>query len=290
MRYQILTWLRSQRLVVVLVAFAFSGVTSPLVAAHLADIVAALGEDGDITVVAADPTWQTVLSSYFRNASQLALIVTAYVVAKSVALGPDPALRIHYLSKATRSGQVFLPRWAVAVAATSAGAVLGVAIAYYETAVLVSGADLSAAAPAMAVQVVGVVLLAGMAGCLGFLTNSPFVSTLLVALGVFAGGFLESLPTVGRWSPSRLATPDGLLAEDSLADYGPAALTATLILVGLLAAATLPRSRPGMPISTPASTDVVSDVSPAMAAVTRRDAQPVSGTAVLVGHDEGSTR
>ncbi len=240
MSLQLHRWTRSRRLLVLVAVFAFSGLTSPLFAAHLKELLTGLNSNG-IQVVVPDPTWDGLIASYFKNAAQLALLVACYVVGSMVALGADPAVRIHYLTRVQRPSQVLLPRLGTAAVLTLAGTLVGGLCALYETVLLVDGTDLGRAVLALVVQCVAVLLLSCIAGALAFRTNSPFVSTLVVSGAVFVFGLLDSSPAVRRWSPTTLAQPTQLLSgKVELADLLPGAL----VLVGLTALALVAAAAP----------------------------------------------
>lgn len=245
MKFQLRSWIRSRRALVLVVVFAFSGASAPLLAAHVVDIIASLGDD-TMVLEMADPTWQSLLTAYWDNASQLALLVTAYVAGAAVGLGSDPSRRIHYLTRTTRRGQIAVPRLLVAAAVATVAATGGSLIALYVTWAVTDGLQLGAVAGAGAVHVAAVVLVTVVAGSLGMITGSPFVSTLLTAGMVYGGSLAQTLPTVGEWSPTLLLTPGALLDGQDLGDLLRPALLLGVVTVLCLALATLPRSRPGL--------------------------------------------
>ena len=245
MKFQLRSWIRSRRALVLVVVFAFSGASAPLLAAHVAEIIASLGDE-TMVVEIADPTWQSLLTAYWDNASQLGLLVTAYVAGAAVGLGSDPSLRIHYLTRTTRRGQIAVPRLLVAAMVAGVAATVGFLIALYVTWAVTDGMQLGAVAGAGAVHVAAVVLVTVVAGSLGLITGSPFVSTLLTAGMVYGGSLAQALPTVGEWSPTLLLTPGALLDGQDPGDLLRPVLVLGAVTVLCLTFATLPSTRPGL--------------------------------------------
>ncbi|GAA6527771.1 hypothetical protein IDVR_35690 [Intrasporangium sp. DVR] len=236
-------WFRSQRFLVVLALFVFSGVTAPLLAANLADILASLDSDQGIAVVAADPTWESLLGAYFKNASQLVLLVVCFVVGSMVHLGPTPAHRIHYLTRVSRRGQLLLPRLLSSVLVVSLGAVCGAGVALYETTALVGDTQVRQALLALGVQSAGMILWAAVAGALAFATGSPFISALAISGSVLISELLGSVAAVRDWAPTRMLAPHSLLdAGGDLADYARPAAALVVLVVVVVTVAAIPRT------------------------------------------------
>jgi ABC-2 type transport system permease protein len=212
--FEIARWRRSQRLLIVVLVFLFSGMTSPLIAAYSPEIFQSLGASSDMQITVADPSWQDLIASYFKNSSQLALLLAGYVAAWGCALGADDRLRLFYTSRVRRSSEIFLPRLAVSGTVVLVGGLVGGGVALYETVALVEGTDVSLALGALAVQAVGITFFALYAGLIACWTNSPFISAIVVTALVFAGSFVQSLPDVADWSPTILVSPISMLNNE----------------------------------------------------------------------------
>lgn len=209
-RLELLRWVRSRRLAILVIVFVFSGITSPLSAFYTEQILAGLGDEG-VQVSVPDPTWQSLLLAYFQNASQLALLFAAYLAGWGCALGGDDRLRIFYLSRVRRPSQVFVPRLVVSGLVVLLAALVGASTSAYATWALMPDLDPRGTATALGVQVVGVVGVAVLAGAVAALVRSPLVATVLVFVAVLLGGVLGGSESVQRWSPTSLLSPAAVL-------------------------------------------------------------------------------
>ncbi|WP_017569541.1 hypothetical protein [Nocardiopsis halotolerans] len=252
-------WFRSQRLLLVVLVFVFSGITSPLIAAYSTEIFESLGGTSGLEIIADEPTWQDLLLSYFGNSSQIALLIACYLAAWGCALGSDDRLRIFYTSRVTRHSQIVGPRLLVSGSCVLAGALTGAAVALYETAVLAEDTEVADAALALGVQSLGLVAFALVAACLACWTNAPFLSAVSVAAVVIVSDMVGSVESFREWSPTVLVNPSGLLEGDGLADHArPAAVMAAVLVLAVGSVVLRPARRPLRPLadgSTSATTE-----------------------------------
>ena len=279
-------WFRSQRLLLVVLVFVFSGITSPLIAAYSAEIFESLGGTSGVEIIADDPTWHDLVLSYFGNSSQIALLIACYLTAWGCALGSDDRLRIYYTSRVTRYSQIVAPRLLVSGLCVLAGALTGALVALYETAVLIEDTEIATAATALAVQSAGIVAFALVAACLACWTNAPFLSAILIAAVVLVSGMLESVENVREWSPTTLTNPAGLLDGDDLADHWrPAAVMAVVLVLAVGSVVLRPARRPLLPADDGTGTGTTAPVPvPAVTVPGRRvDAPPEEAAAETDG-------
>lgn len=235
-----LRWLRTRRVIICLFVAAFVALSSPLLAYLLPDLLA-MSADSEIRIDAPDPTWVDLLNSYFKTSSQVGLLVLAFVAGSSLALGNDDRLQLFYRSRTHSGFRVFAPRVAVTVLVLTGITLAGAALALYETWALISEVDLDKAIVALGVSSFGLVAFILLAAILAGLTNSPFASTLILVAVTFAGSLV---PTDVEWSvfvPTRLLAPSGLLADESLRDYGFSAVVITALLAVSIGALLLRR-------------------------------------------------
>lgn len=248
-RFEIHRWVRSRRLLIVVAAFAFSGLTSPLVSAYAKEIFGAVSSADNVQITLATPTWQDAISSYLQNASQLALLFACYLAAWGCSLGGDARLRIFYRSRARRSSEIFGPRLVVSAVCVWLAAVVGAALALYETVVLFDDTVVSDAVTVLALQSVGLLAVCMLAACLAVITNAPALSAGVVYAVVLVGALLRGADAVTRWSPTVLVRPTGLLQDGQLSDFWrPLAVAAVLLAAAVTTVLVRPvRDLPGPP-------------------------------------------
>lgn len=248
-RFEVRRWLRSKRLLIVVAAFAFSGLTAPLVSAYAEEIFGSLTTADNVQVTLATPTWQDAISSYLQNSSQLALIFACYLAAWGCSLGGDARLRIFYRSRARRSSEIFGPRLVVSAACIWLATLVGAGLALYETIVLFGDTVVSRAVTVLAVQSAGLVAVSLLAACLAVATNAPALSAGVVYGVVLVADFVRGAEAVARWSPTVLVRPTELLEDGQLSDFWRPLAVAAVLLVGAVAAILVRRVRnlPGPP-------------------------------------------
>jgi ABC-2 type transport system permease protein len=231
-RFELYRWTRSRRLLLLVLVLVFSGVTSPLTAAYLPEILGALGGGASgVQVTVPEPTWQDLVSAYFKNSSQLALLFSCYLAAWGCSLGSDDRLRIYYLSRSRRAADAQGARLLLTTCTVAVAVVAGGAVALYSTLALTDGADLHRAVLALLVQAAGLLTFSVAAACLACAGVHTGLATAVVLGTTIVGSALDSIAGFRAWSPTVLLSPSDLLSGES-----PTAYTRPLaVMVGLLA-------------------------------------------------------
>ena len=235
-RLEWLRLIRTRRLVALVGVFAFFGMVGPLTARYLPEIIDRFG--GDIEVVVPDPSPVDGIAQFSSNAIQIGLLVAVVVAAGALALDAIPEMAVFLRTRVRSSARLLAPRLTVVFGAIAAAYLLGVAVAWYETAVLLGalpagglllGALLGVLYLAFAVAVVAV---AGSraGGVLGAVMVSLVVLLAMPVLGID--------DAVGRWLPSHLVgAQTALVAGGSAGDYLGSAVVTVVAITALVAAA-----------------------------------------------------
>lgn len=240
-RLEILRLKRTKRWLVLAGVFVVFGLTGPLTARYMEQLLDLAGGEMDgVTIEFPDPVPADGMVQYIGNAIQVGTLVAVIVAAGSLAFDAVPEMGVFLRTRVPSVSRILLPRLVVPFVAIAAGFVLGVLAAWYETAVLLGALD------------VGDVLLGTTLGILFF----AFVVAVVAAVAQWTRGLLATVMTslgvllalpiigiadvVGRWLPTRLggALAD-LVGEGAAGDYvGPAA-TAIVAIPVLLTIAML---------------------------------------------------
>ena len=234
-RLELLRLVRTRRLVVLLSVFAFFGLTGPMLARYMGELLERFG--GGVSVVVPDPVPADGITQYLSSASQIGVLVVLVVAAGALAFDAIPELAA-FLRARTSVPRLLLPRYGVTVLAACGAFTLGMLGAWYETQVLLG------ALPAGTV-LLGIVL---WWLYLGFAVAVVAVASALVrgllATVALSAGLLLVLPVLAvleplrRWLPSQLAgAPDALLRGAAAGDYATAVAATLVATAGLLAAA-----------------------------------------------------
>ena len=240
MRYELARWLRSKRLLVLFLAFAFSGTVVPLTTAYAQELIGRLPTAGGVQILVRQPSWMDAASSYVQNAAQLALLFACYLTAWASCLGPDQRLQFFYRTRARSRFKLFSPRLAVAAALVWLASLLGGGLALYNILVLFEDTDPSKVVTVILVQSCGFVMASLLAGLVATATNSPAVSALATYGVLLLADIFRGASWVHGVLPTALIRPTALLGNATLLDYvGP--IAAAVGLVAILAAVLLGR-------------------------------------------------
>jgi ABC-2 type transport system permease protein len=231
-----LEWLRlvrTHRLLAIVAGYVFFGLTGPLTARYLGQILGRLGTGG-IQVSFPPPQPADGMDQYIGNASQLGLLVVVLVAASALAFDARTEMAVFLRSRVAGVGAILLPAYVCNAAVAIGGLLAGTLAAWYETAVLLGplpvgrmllGAALGALFLAFAVALTA--FTAALAR--GTLAGAGGALLVLLLMAVLAG-----FGTVGRWLPTTLSGAVVALVRGAApGDYLPAAVV-TAAATGLL--------------------------------------------------------
>ena len=114
--------------------FAFFGLVGPLTARYLPQIIDRFG--GEIEVIVPDPVPADGIAQFSANAIQIGLLVAVVVAAAALTLDALPEMAVFLRTRVGSAARLLTPRVAVVGAAVAGAYLLGVALAWYETAIL----------------------------------------------------------------------------------------------------------------------------------------------------------
>ena len=234
-RLERLRLLRSRRLVVLLGVFTFFGLTGPMLARYMGELLERFG--GGVTVTVPEPVPADGITQYLANSSQIGVLVVLVVAAGALAFDATPELAA-FLRARTPVRRLLMPRYVLSVLAAGTAFTVGMLAAWYETQVLLGGLPVGAMLVGIGLSWLYLAFAVAVVAVASALTRSVLATVALSA------GLLIALPIVGvveplrRWLPSHLVgAPDALLRGAAAADYTMAALATAAATVGLLLAA-----------------------------------------------------
>ncbi|MBM2659146.1 hypothetical protein [Staphylococcus pseudoxylosus] len=213
-KLELLSWFRSKRFLIIFAIFLFSGFSSPLMAYYSNDILNSLSSNEGTKVIMQDPQWQELFTSYFKNASQLVMLICAYIVADTCRLGKDKSMQLYYKTGAINSGRIFYPKLTVSLFIIALGAVVGSLSTLYVTWVFFDSFDLGSALISLFIQMIALLIFSTISATISFWINSPFISALSVEALVFLSIFLNNIDDFEKWSPTTLLRPEYVLSGD----------------------------------------------------------------------------
>lgn len=235
-----LEWLRlvrTRRLPALLAVYAFFGLTGPLTARYLAEILRAVGTEG-VEVRFPEPTPADGIAQFAGNAAQIGLLVVVLVAASALAFDARREMAVFLRTRVAGVRPIVLAAYGVTLGGAVAGLVGGSACAWYETTVLLGAPSTSAMLAGIAYGVIfqafAVALVAFVAALVRGVPATAGVTLVLLLLT----GILGEVTGVGTWLPTGLlgALAD-LTAGAPAADYLPGSVVATLLALLALAGA-----------------------------------------------------
>jgi ABC-2 type transport system permease protein len=232
---------RTYRLPVVAGLLALVGLTSPLLARFLPDILKAAGGDQLGNLQIPTPVAADAVAQFWKNIAQFGAFAAIILAMGAVATERDRGTAAFILSKTATRG-AFL--WAKVVAI---GAVLGLSVilaaglAWIYTTVLFEPGPLGGWAAMAVMAWLGIVAWAAITFLGSTVTGSTAAAAGLGFLAFLVLSIAAAIPNVGRFLPGGLATPALALATGAPVDAGdvltPVIGTAVLIALALGGAA-----------------------------------------------------
>jgi ABC-2 type transport system permease protein len=230
-RLELLRLWRTQRWLILLAVFASFGVLGPLTARYLPDLMESFGEDA----LGGLPPMTSVdgITQYMGNAAQIGMLAVAFVGAAALAFDSKPEMAIFLRTRATVR-DILVPRYVVSTLASIAAFVVGMAITYVGTGVLLEWLDVGAVL--IGTALFGLYLAfanAVFALISSFIRRVPGVALLSVgALIVLA--LLGLVPNVQRWLPSELVGAIDVLIRGGEFEFWRSILTTVVLTVVML--------------------------------------------------------
>ncbi|MGE5827748.1 MAG: hypothetical protein ACM30G_05200 [Micromonosporaceae bacterium] len=235
-----LEWLRlvrTHRLTAILSCYVFFGLTGPLTARYLSQILGRLGTQG-VRVEFPDPVPADGIAQFTSNAAQIGLLVVVLVAASALAFDSRREMAVFLRTRVDGVGQIIGPAYAVTAAAAGAGLVAGSLAAWYETSVLLGPLPAGRMVLGVALGVLFLVFVVALTALVAALVRGT-VATVGITLGAMLGlAILGNLGGLGRWLPTNLpGALAGLVRDAQPGQYLPAAVVSVVATVAALVGA-----------------------------------------------------
>ena len=233
-RLELLRMVRTHRWTILVGVYVFFGVTGPVTARYLSEIVARFAEG--VVFEVPDPRPVDGIVQFVSNATQLGLLAVVIVAASALAIDARGEVAAFLRTRVDHARQLLWPRYTVATTTAIVSLVIGTAVAWALTGMLIGALP------------VGAMLVGTVYGALYL----AFAVAVMAAVGAFARGLLPTvfaglavllvlplvgiLPPVQPWLPSHLvnavvAMVEGAPASDYLRATGVTIVAALGLLV-----------------------------------------------------------
>lgn len=234
-----LEWMRlvrSKRLVALVVVYVFFGLLGPLTARYIGEIVERFG--GDVQVTFPDPVPADGIAQYLGNASQIGILVAVAIAAGALVLDALPEMSIFLRTRVQPVGRILIPRLVVVTIAITGAYLLGLAMAWYETAVLLGGLPVGGMLAGAVLSSLYLGFAVAVVAAFGARSRSVVGTVGLAVVVLLVMPLLGVVDAIGRWLPSHLVGAQvGLVTGESIVDHLPAAAVTIAASAGLIALA-----------------------------------------------------
>lgn len=198
--------LRSGLLLGLVAAFAFFGLSGPLLASYLPEILGAASGSDQFTIEAAPATATSAITIFNQSAMQLGLILAVAVAITALSWDSRPGSSIFYRVRLRRLSQLTVPRLATGWAVVAVSYALGLALAAGLTTATIGPVPWSLTLRVGLASIAYLVMSMAIGHLIMTLTRrtAPAISVaaiLLIVLPVFS-----QVPFLSSWFPTTLLT------------------------------------------------------------------------------------
>jgi ABC-2 type transport system permease protein len=238
-----LEWLRlvrTGRLIAIVAVYAFFGLTGPLTARYLGDILRAVGTEG-VQVQLPEPTPADGIAQFVGNESQIGLLVVMLIAASALAFDARRGMAVFLRTRVAGVRSVVLPAYVVNAGAAIAGLIVGAICAWYETTVLLGAPPAGKMLAGIAYGAVFLAFAVALVAFVGALVRGVLATAGVALVLLLLTGIVGGLAGVSRWLPTGLLGALGdLTAGRSAQDYlAGLAITVALTVLALAGAVAL---------------------------------------------------
>jgi ABC-2 type transport system permease protein len=234
-----LEWLRlvrTRRLLVLLAVFVFFGLTGPLSARYLTDILNRVG--GGIRVELPPPAPADGFAQFTGNAAQIGVLVVVLVAASALALDARPEVATFLRTRVTDPARLILPAYLMTTTAAVAAVVAGCGAAWYETTVLLGGSSAGRVLLGTAMTAAFFAFAVAATTLAAYVVRSVLATAGVTVVLLLSLALAGNLPGVRPWLPSTLLSAlPGLVAGQGVGDFLKASAVALAATLGCLALA-----------------------------------------------------
>ncbi len=213
LKKEVLEYAKTYKLLIMLMVFAVFGITNPLMAKLLPEILGSLMTDG-IVMTLPEATAYDAWTQFFKNATQIGLIVTVILFSPVLSSELSKGTLINMLTKGLSRTAVILSKYTCMVLVWTISIALCFGLTYgYTVYLFPEGETANLLFSAFCLWMFGVFLLAILL-LAATLTKSSYGSLLITGAVVVACMLVNIMPAAHRYNPISLATDNlGLITN-----------------------------------------------------------------------------
>jgi ABC-2 type transport system permease protein len=234
-RKELFQYWRTGRVIIVLAVFAFFGLSSPLLAYYLPQLIGSIEETAALAEIIPDPTTADALAQYIENVTQFGLIMAVLLGMGSVAAEKAKGTAALILSKPLPRWSFLLSKFATQATIYVLGFLVGAVGAYYYTLVLFDEPlDLLPFLAGNGILLVWLLVFTAVTLCGSTLARSTGAGAGLALVGAAILLLAGVLPLVGGFAPAGLVAWASQLGLSGEVPANGGALTTGVVLILLL--------------------------------------------------------
>jgi ABC-2 type transport system permease protein len=215
LKKEISEYIRTYKLLIMLAVFAVFGITNPLMAKLLPEILGSLMTDG-IIITIPEATAYDAWTQFFKNATQMGLIVTVILFSSVLSSELTRGTLINLLTKGLSRTAVILSKYTCMVLLWTASIALCFGLTYgYTVYLFPEGETSNLLFSVFCLWLFGLFLLAALL-LSAVLTKSSYGCLLITGGAVAACMLVNIIPAAHRYNPISLATDNMALITKSV--------------------------------------------------------------------------
>ena len=215
MRFELIRWTRSRRLLALAVVFGFSALSAPLLTAYAEALVGSLQTANNLKISVSSATWRDGVLAYVNNAAQLALLFACYLSAWATALGPNQHVRTFYNVRAISTARLYLMRVVTVALLIGMVAICSGFLALLMILSLFDDVNVVSSVGLITLQTFGFVMACVLCSVFAALTNAPIVSSLVTYFALLLLDMFRDSSWTGGFLPTALIRPE-LIGDEVL--------------------------------------------------------------------------
>jgi ABC-2 type transport system permease protein len=235
LRKELLESWRTLRLPIVTGLFLLVGLSSPLLAKFLPEIIEAAAGDQLPPIPIPTPVAADAADQLWKNLAQFGAIAAIVVAMGAVSTERDRGTAAFVLSKTVSRGAFLGAKVAAIAAVLLGGVVVAVAFGWFYTAILFEPLPVAGWIAFGVLAWVGLSAWAGLTFAGSTVTGSTAAAAGIGFVGLLVLSIAAAVPTIGRYLPGGLAAPAAALAAGTPVEVGDVAapVLGTLALIAV---------------------------------------------------------
>lgn len=207
-------WFRSGKFQILLIAFMFVAVLSPIFAYNANHILKTLMAGENVKLILASKVSPEILmQSYFKNSSQIVLFIVAYVVSMMVGLPKNKSARLFFISRTHKGYKLYLIKIIVALLLLIMISLIAGLICLYINGSYFSNIHFKNYFISILVQIIGISTITMLAILMSIVFKSSFVSAVIIEIVIVISSTLREFNWFKNWSITELLMPIDVLTK-----------------------------------------------------------------------------